>query len=409
MKPIILTFLLLTIAASLNVPAQDVRSKVGRSAETSLTNVIDPGKSIYGAQWGSSEDEFISKFGNATGYIRLNASDTVMLYGREHAFTFKDSKLSGVRINNPVFDGKLAQARITRTPFDEIKWQLSNGINQGMNLANIKKVLGDSLIKSDPYHFYFNTGRARVELDFSHYPREGEGDESYKVSGIYVREAGSASGAGRNSPVPASPPREAPVLKAAQPATRTPAAGDSNTNRPAFIEKARASMVAITGEDSAGQPIALGTGFVIGENLIATHSNVGNSARKVHVRVAGQEPQTLAVASCDSHRDVAILRVSRTSTAASQPPPLLLGDSDKVEAKDKVYFAEVADTRSSASEETIKEISAMNGKRYYFEISASIAGSSRGGPLFNREGEVVGILGDNLQGRNRFNAIPFLF
>ena len=401
MKPIILAGAVLTVAASMNVLAQDVRSKVGPLAGTSITNIIDPGKSIYGAQWGSSEDEFVSKFGNPTGYIRLNASDTVMLYGKEHAFTFTVSKLSGVRINNPVFDGKLAQARITRTPFDEMKWQLSNGINQGMTLANIKKVLGESLIKTDPYHFYFNSHSARVELDFAHYPREGEGDESYKVFGVYIREVGSASSALRDLPVPASPPREAPVLKAAQPKTRTPAAISSNANQPAFVEKARASMVAITGKNSAGQPSVVGTGFVIGENLIATNMGVSFSGRQVKVIVAGQEPQTLEIASRDAYRNAAILSLIRTETAAPQPPPLLLGDSDKVAANDKVYFAVGSGPQSFVSEGTIKE-----RLTNLFEISARATGGSYGGgPVFNREGEVIGILEPSFEGKNRFYAI----
>lgn len=67
MKPI-LDIVVLTVAISLNVGAQDVRSKVGPASGTSLTNIIDPDNSVYGAQWGSSEDEFISKFGQPTGY-----------------------------------------------------------------------------------------------------------------------------------------------------------------------------------------------------------------------------------------------------------------------------------------------------------------------------------------------------
>jgi hypothetical protein len=79
MKPI-LAVLVLTLAASLDVVAQDVRSKVAPSSGTSFTNIIDPDKSIYGAQWDTSEDEFISRFGNPTGYIRLNVAETAMLY-----------------------------------------------------------------------------------------------------------------------------------------------------------------------------------------------------------------------------------------------------------------------------------------------------------------------------------------
>ena len=146
MNKLIPAVLVLTIAASLDVGAQDVRSKVGPVSGTSLSNIIDPDKSVYGVEmWGSSEDEFVSRFGNPTGYIRLNASETVMLYGKSHAFIFTASKLSGLRISMTMLDWKVSQSILTLTPFDGIGWQLLNGIRGEMNLAEVKKILGESL------------------------------------------------------------------------------------------------------------------------------------------------------------------------------------------------------------------------------------------------------------------------
>jgi TonB family protein len=201
MKPL-LAILVLTVTVSLKVEAQDVRSKVGPTSETSLTNIIDPDKSAYGAQWGSSEDEFINKFGYPTGYVKLNGVETVMLYGKNHAFIFTTSKLSGVRITNFVLDWKLSQAQLTQTPFDGIRWQLSNGIRLEMNLAEVKKILGESL-KTDRYQRYFNSDKAHIEIDFYRLSSEGEKDEAYKLSGIYIRQGTSV--AVQQSPVSARP------------------------------------------------------------------------------------------------------------------------------------------------------------------------------------------------------------
>jgi TonB family protein len=180
-----LAILVLMMIVSLRVEAQDVRSKVGPTSETSVTNIIDPDKSVYGAQWGCNEDEFIKKFSYATGYLRLGGTQTAMLYGKDHAFIFTASKLSGVRISSTVLDWKLSQAQITR-PFDDVRWQLSNGVRREMNLAEVKKILGESL-KIDGLQRYFDSDRARVELDFRHYTNEGEKDEAYKLFGIYIR------------------------------------------------------------------------------------------------------------------------------------------------------------------------------------------------------------------------------
>src|SRR6185295_17494075 len=177
----------------------------GPVSGTSLSNIIDPDKSIYGVQWGSSEDEFIARFGNPTGYIRLNASDTVMLYGKSHAFIFTASKLSGVRISMNVLDWRLSQSIPALTPFDGAGWQLSNGIRREMTLAEVKKILGESL-KTERIQRYFNTDKARVELDFAHYPMEGENDEAYKLNGVYIRQASSAPEALQKTPVSPRPP-----------------------------------------------------------------------------------------------------------------------------------------------------------------------------------------------------------
>lgn len=198
MKSFLVIFVL-TMTISLQVGAQDIRSKVGPSSESSFTNIIDPDSGVYGTQWGSSEDEFIKNFGHPTGYIRLNGAETAMLYGKEHAFIFTASKLSGVRINRHLFDWKLSNSVPSQNRFDAISWQLPNGIRQQMNLADIKKILGEGLKTDRNRQRYFSTDKTSVELDFTHYPREGENDEAYKLVGIYIRQA--TLGATQNAPV----------------------------------------------------------------------------------------------------------------------------------------------------------------------------------------------------------------
>lgn len=220
MKPI-LAILVLTISLSLDVGAQDVRSKVGPPSNPSGSNIIDPEKSIYGAQWGCTEDEFIGKFGNPTGYIRLSDSETVMIYGKGQAFIFTSAKLSGVRITYSVFDMNLSQALQTRTPFDNIGWQLSNGVRKDMNLAEVKKILGDSLKSLRSQAYYYISNKTRIDLDFAYFPREGDKDEAYKIHGLYIRPASSVPAA--MAPVSAGP-RESPIRQATRPCTAEVAA-----------------------------------------------------------------------------------------------------------------------------------------------------------------------------------------
>lgn len=79
-----------------------------------------------------------------------------------------------------------------QNPMDGVRWELPNGIRMEMNRAEVKKILGDKL-KSERGQYYYNSDKARVEIDFSQHVTEGEKDEAYKVFGIYIRQGTSAA------------------------------------------------------------------------------------------------------------------------------------------------------------------------------------------------------------------------
>jgi hypothetical protein len=166
--------------------AQDIRDRVVQADDIVLkAKIIDPDNHVYGIPFGTSEDDFIKAFGKPIGYVRLGGKDTVMMYGKEHLFLFSGGKLSGVRISSYVLDWKVARRIPRHRLFDGLKWKLDNGITVGKTLVEVKKILGDSL-SAGGYQKYYLTESARVELDFSHYVDEGEDDDAYRVSGVFV-------------------------------------------------------------------------------------------------------------------------------------------------------------------------------------------------------------------------------
>ena len=217
MKPI-LAALILTVTLSPRVGAQDIRSKVGPTPTNSINNIIDPDKSVYGMQWGAGEDEFIGIFGPPTGYIRISPSETAMIYGKDHAFIFAASKLSGVRITGSLLDQALSKPMVTRTPFDGIRWQLQNGIRVQMNLADVKKIVGSSLRTEygSIHNQYFNSDKARIDLNFAHHSGEGEKDEAYRLHGVYIRLGAPAS---EQTPMAPTRPLQSGIPEATQPCT----------------------------------------------------------------------------------------------------------------------------------------------------------------------------------------------
>src|SRR5438874_100898 len=140
MNAIRLFLALVAISAS----AADIRDTVmAPAADAAATDRIVPDVAIYGMPYGCSEDAFIAKFGRPTGYIRITETQSAMLYGKSHAFFFTNGGLSGVRITQDVLDWRIANAMSKSTTFDVRSWQLDNGIRDGMNLVEVKRILGE--------------------------------------------------------------------------------------------------------------------------------------------------------------------------------------------------------------------------------------------------------------------------
>jgi hypothetical protein len=99
---------------------------------------------------------------------------------------FDEAKLVGVRISFSIVDWKLTNTSNTPTVFDGIKWRLNNGLVAETSLKEVKRIIGSNLaVKAGQYSYA--TIKARVELDFAQLPGDGEGDELFKVVGVYVR------------------------------------------------------------------------------------------------------------------------------------------------------------------------------------------------------------------------------
>ena len=187
---IITLAILLTVVSSV-FGADDIRSKVADGKdEKELTRRIDPDESIYGIPFGTKEAEFIARHGKPTGYVRLSGAETAMVYGKSHAFIFKSGSLVGIRITHNIMDWKLSNVSAP-SPFDSINWQLSNGIETEMSLAQVRKILGDKLSTKRYRQYYYMTQKAQVELDFSHHASEGDSDEAHRVYGIFLKQGAS--------------------------------------------------------------------------------------------------------------------------------------------------------------------------------------------------------------------------
>ena len=164
----------------------------------------------------------------------------------------------------------------------------------------------------------------------------------------------------------------------------------------AFIEKVRASMVVITGEDSAGHPITPGLGFFINDSLVATENQIVQPATRVRVRIAGQESDAEAKLREDYHLAVVL------ALPTVRRVPLQLGSSDAVSVNNRVFM--IGDDKDPMLAAVVTRIITIKGSRH-FVLNIPVT-DKRGSPVFNARGQVIGLAAQNPEQPNEGIVIP---
>lgn len=136
---------------------------------------------------------------------------------------------------------------------------------------------------------------------------------------------------------------------------------------------------------------SLGSGFVISEDgYIMTNAHVVQDADEILVRLNDRRELSAEVIGSDPQTDVALLKID-----ASDLPTLTLGDSDELKVGE--WVAAIGSPFGFDHSVTAGIVSAINRTlprdAYvpFIQTDVAINPGNSGGPLFNLEGEVVGI------------------
>ena len=140
------------------------------------------------------------------------------------------------------------------------------------------------------------------------------------------------------------------------------------------------------------QTSALGSGFIIDEKgIVITNNHVIQGAEDVFVRVNGEKNIKAKVIGADPGMDLAVLQIESDQKFT----PVKFGDSDTARIGDWVIA--IGNPFGLGGTVTAGIVSARNRSiglsRYedYIQTDASINQGNSGGPLFNMDGDVVGI------------------
>jgi S1-C subfamily serine protease len=172
----------------------------------------------------------------------------------------------------------------------------------------------------------------------------------------------------------------------------------------AIAQTAFASTVTVLVYDASGQPLGLGSGFVVASGQVVTNAHVIAGASRLLVRPIGVS-QTHAVSSLlqvDEGADLALLQVD---DLASPVLPLASGDAPSV--GDTVYAVGSPLGLDGTFSQGIVSGYRTVGDLSLMQLTAPISPGSSGGPVLDATGRVIGVaIGTFAEGQNLNFAVP---
>jgi regulator of sirC expression with transglutaminase-like and TPR domain len=172
---------------------------------------------------------------------------------------------------------------------------------------------------------------------------------------------------------------------AAEPAT-PPVPTDGKVEQ--LATKARPSIVVITTRGRAGKREGIGTGFVVGEGLIATNHHVIGEGRPLVVETAaGKKLEVTSIQAHDRRQDLALLKVEGKGL-----PALPLGDPKTLkDGQPVVAMGNPQGLRHSVVAGVVSGRREQEGQSM-IQLAIPIEPGNSGGPLLDLHGRVHGIL-----------------
>lgn len=169
-----------------------------------------------------------------------------------------------------------------------------------------------------------------------------------------------------------------------------------------IYKKAHQSVVLLVPLDQEGQPIAVGSGFFIGDGrIIVTNHHVISGAVTVRVQtVTGETFEVTEAIAVDPAHDIALL------TAPQTGPPLELAMRTPTIGEEIVVIGNPRGLQGTLSTGIISGVRREEDSTFY-QITAPISPGSSGGPVIGEDGVVLGILTFTLKdGQNLNFSVP---
>ncbi len=154
-----------------------------------------------------------------------------------------------------------------------------------------------------------------------------------------------------------------------------------------FRENSKA-VVVIVSYDSKGNPISQGSGFVIREDgAIVTNYHVISKAAEIKIKAGDKIFKVQGLLHIDKENDIVMLKADAKGLLSVKT-----GDINKANVGERLYvISSPQGLENTISDGILSGIREVTPKKKMLQITAPVSSGSSGGPVFNKNGEVIGI------------------
>ena len=148
------------------------------------------------------------------------------------------------------------------------------------------------------------------------------------------------------------------------------------------------AVVVVVAIDKEGRAESLGSGFIVREDgAVVTNYHVIHMASDIMIKTGTKVRDVEGVLYVDPENDLAIIKMEGKGY-----PTVRIGDAGNLRVGEKVYVVgNPHGLENTISEGIVSGIREVDATRKLLQITAAISPGSSGGPVFNDNGEVVGI------------------
>lgn len=149
------------------------------------------------------------------------------------------------------------------------------------------------------------------------------------------------------------------------------------------------SVVVVAAYNNKGRPLTEGTGFIASPaGAVVTNYHVIGIAKDIKVKAGKANLAVEGIIHADKENDLVVLKVKGKAF-----PAISTGELNKMKVGERVYILSSSEeTGTEMHEGTFVGIKTTAGGRKVLKITAPVLHGSSGSPVFNGNGEVIGIV-----------------